>query len=463
MENCFMKRKITINLWDKIEYLSLNFQSNLDDEYKKANGIYYTGFELAYKIISDLFLKGSIQEPVYRNTFLEPCGGIGNFVFAYLKFIYMNYSLDKSEALSLFKNIYYCEQDIEAKKIYIDIIIKIAKIYFDLDISVNDLNIGGAIIFDLNNDNMNYLDIKKYFDINKFDIIVTNPPYKNLRAEKKHYSSEERFLVDKIKYDKIKNNAKNRYSLSTNAGANIFKYFIEEILLNYSHDNTQVALLIPSSILTDKSCEKLRMEIIKNNGLKKVFNIPENNKYINAHQSLTYLIVDKGSHTEIVDMINYEEYLSKVDITKLSNSNNGYSIIFLKEDEYDLLYKMMKFKKLKELDFIVNMRGELDLTLNKSSITNEISKFKLVKGRNINKYKLLECDNGYIKDSFVNASSKKSYITNDRIACQQIANLNKKNRLVFSYIPKNYVLGNSCNFIYVRENEKYEHIDLYFF
>ena len=44
-------------------------------------------------------------------------------------------------------------------------------------------------------------------------------------------------------------------------------------------------------------------------------------------------------------------------------------------------------------------------------------------------------------------NGKAHYLSLDRLVCQQISNISLNKRLKFSKIPKNIVLGNSCNFI----------------
>lgn len=447
-------------MWNELNESSLKFQQSLDMKYKKNNGIYYTGLELASKIIEDMFKNTSIKDPIWENTFFEPCGGVGNFIFAYLKYIYENFSLNKDQALKLIKNIYYCEMDREAQMIYIKNLIKFCRVYFEVNICREDLNIGNALIYNLNENNIDYIKVTKYFSKEKFDIIVTNPPYKSLRAEKRHYKTEEGYNRDKKKYEAIKKQAESIYKLSNRSSSNIFKYFVEDILMNYSHSSSIIAILIPSSILTDKSCKNLRKEILYNNSLKLLHSIPENNKYINAKQALTCLIIERKGKTDKVKISNTEDKDIIIDFNNFVSEEHGYAMMVLNEDEYLLLNKMIRFNKMKDFDFIINMRGELDLTLNKNYISSDETLYKLVKGRNINRYKLTECRNGFVSEEFVKLSPKSKYIHKNRIACQQIVNVSKDRRLMFTEVPKNYVLANSCNYIYIGKNN--ENIDLYY-
>lgn len=444
------------------------YQKEKDQTYRKDNGIFYTHIDLANKIISDLLCDITLKN-IHKKTFFEPAVGSGNFVFAYLAYIAQNYVLNRDEVLELYSNIYVCDSDKEALELYASNLFKSSQQLFGVELPTSfKPNIGGALVFNFDLKLSKYLTPLSYFDIDKFDFIVTNPPYKNLRAERRHYDSILEYKKTADFYSEIKNIAKTKFFYSGNHGANIFKYFTEEILLHYAKPDSKIALLIPSSILTDKSSISLRKYIIDNTNLKKIVSFPETTKYIDASQSITYLIIDKSGKTnqiEIANAINDKDILNlntiKISVHEIVNEETNYSILMLTEDEYHLLNKLNSFPKLKDLDFIVNSRGELDLTLNKHSITDQETKYILLKGRNIAYYLLNPSNNPeFVNDDFVENSPKKKYIMETRLACQQIVNLNKEQRLMFALVPPLYVLGNSCNFIFVEENE-YD-IDLFY-
>jgi len=149
-----------------------------------------------------------------------------------------------------------------------------------------------------------------------------------------------------------------------------------------------------------------------------------------------------------------------LDFTKFKKISKSNSIIYLSNEEYELLKSLESFPKLKDYDFIVNMRGELDLTASKDFITNDDTNLTLLRGRNISFYKLDLNETLNVKEDFLKHSTKSYFIKNLRIACQQISNINKTQRLVFSLVKPNYVLGNSCNFIFAGDNDFY--IDIYY-
>ncbi len=449
--------------WKKVNSISWNYQQKLDQSYRKEAGVYYTGLELAYQIIEDL-LGDKKNENVWEMKFLEPCVGIGNFVISYLKYVSENYNLTNSQKQQLLNNIYVCESDKKAVDLYSELMREAFAVYFDYEIPADyNLNIGGPLIFETGKEIVDYIPLTEYFEETKFDIVVTNPPYKNLRAEKKFYETLTAFENAKKNYEYIKNLASEKFKYSSRQSANLYKYFVEDILENYTTSNALVGLLIPSSILTDKSAEKLRRFIVEENKLQTIGMISESNKFISAKQAMVYLTIDKKGKTEDVTVTkNLSNKKLNIKADKLIDIDHNFSILILEdEEEYEKLNILKSHKKISELSFIVNMRGELDVTNNKRHIKDEKDKYILLRGRHIKPYQLtLEHENEYVDEKFVSRIPKQKYILNPRIACQQISNVNKDKRLIFAPIEPGYVLANSCNFVSIEEN-KFD-VDLYY-
>jgi Alw26I/Eco31I/Esp3I family type II restriction m6 adenine DNA methyltransferase len=133
----------------------------------------------------------------------------------------------------------------------------------------------------------------------------------------------------------------------------------------------------------------------------------------------------------------------------------------LSANEYNIWKKMKSFPTIGQLDYIVNRRGELDISLNKDAITTNKTKYLFARGRNIGYYQMIKTKvTEYAKQSFVDSTTKREFIKEERLVCQQIVNMAKKRRVSFTIVPKNVVLGNSCNFISLKDND--DNIDLYF-
>lgn len=456
-----------MNTWNRLITSSTDYQKSLVSEVKRQNGIYYTHPNLAYFIIKNMFSTTKLikEKCIWSLSFLEPCGGLGSFVFAYLRVIKEQFNLTKDQALNLIHNIYYCESDTLATKKYISLLKLFAKEYFDINIGMKDINMGGGLIYDLSSQQpVKYKPISNYFSKNKFDIIVTNPPYKNLRAEKRQFADIHDFFNARENYEQIKTDASGRFPLSPKGGANLYKYFSEEIISQYSHPGSRITLLIPSTILTDKTCSLLREHIIHKD-LTTVGYIPESSYAVDAKQSLSYLTMINqrviSNHDIQVIIHKGNTYsCSYINRKQLINASHDSSIIITDDHNYKILDLLERAPKIKDLSFILNQRGELDISLNKDFISKSPTSLKLIKGRNIHRYKMDDDNTLYVKPSFLAYSKKAKYTQNFRLACQQIVNIDKKERLIFSIIPPRHVLGNSCNFLNISDNRF--GIDLFF-
>lgn len=453
-----------LELWTSLKEKSRNIEREMDVLARKRTGSYYTDLQLTDVMMQELvqhIMKGEKRVIDYR--FFEPCVGTGNFVFSYIKAV-RNIGVNEKEAETLLNNIFVSDINEEAIEGYSESLRKLALLFWNIELTDEyfEKHTGTGLLIDVTTGSLEYIALEDVFpeEVAKggFDIIATNPPYKNLKAEKNQYSCEEEYEKDKEKYSTISQIVSKRFVYSNSGVLNLYKLFVEEIIDRYANDNAYVSLLIPSSIMSDKTSIKLRTHMLVDTNVISVKVISEGSRYIDAQQALSAILLRKGEKTKSIqvtkDYCGYQDNVTNVAIEDILNKNTGNAILAISEEEYRILKKLRAFPVIKELDFIANLRGELDLTANKNYIVSEDTGYHLLRGRNIGYYNLLSLESvDFVLPDFVNTTKKKAYIQQDRIICQQIANMNKERRITFSYVPKNYVLGNSCNFISVSENQ----------
>lgn len=443
---------------------STSFEVNLDSYYRRKTGSYYTSLELTIAMMKELIdnLPKHKRDHLYSLKFLEPCVGTGNFVFAYL-IVAQSLNYSKEKYLQLIDNIYVCDINSQALTQYKQIFSRLTKDFFGITLTEDyyNLHVGGSLLFDVDSDSPRYISIDEVFgkgSENSFDIIATNPPYKNLKAERSQYPTIKECEEDKQRYAKIAKLASQNLSYSVSGVVNIYKLFVEEIVERYATRNAEISLLIPSSILTDKTCEKLRKRLLNTTSFHTIKVIAENNRFINAQQALSAILLKKGVTGKKIKVTNdyggITEETTIVPIKDMLAGNNEHALLVLRPKQYKVLQKLNSYPKIRDLDFILNMRGELDLTTNKWAIKNEETPYPLLRGRHIGFYQLSATPiMEYVSPEFVNTVTKRNFIFGNRIICQQISNMAKERRLTFAPISENYVLGNSCNFITIKENE----------
>lgn len=459
-------------LWSYLSEKSRHIETGMDALTRKRTGSYYTNLKLTDVMMGELVehLKSDNQKKqLYEYRFLEPCVGAGNFVFSYIEAVRAT-GLNKETAQIMLDNIYVADVNIDALNGYRESLKKMAALFWGIELQEDyfERHMGTGLLLDVTASELNYININEIFSKEivetGFDIVATNPPYKNLKAERGHYSSDEEYDRDKDKYSAISKIVTKRFKYSTDGVLNLYKLFVEEIIDRYANETAFVSLLIPASIMSDKMCMKLRTHMLKDNKMISVKVIGEGSGFIDAQQALSAILLQKSKITDKVavvkDYCNNPNDIAEVAIKDIMNEDTGNAIVAVTSKEYRILRKLRQFPIVKELPFVSNLRGELDLTANKNSIISVNTGYPLVRGRNIGYYTLLNSsEKEYVAEGFVNTTKKKCYIEQERIICQQIANMNKERRVTFALVPQNYVLGNSCNFVSVSENP-YE-IDIY--
>ena len=450
-------------VWEDIRLCSKTVETNIDPLERKRTGSYYTDLELTdvmmHELVQNLIAN---KRDITECRLLEPCVGTGNFVFSYLKEI-STLSLSTADYQKVLDNIYVADINDNALKAYQNMLATFVRLYWniDLDECYFKSHIGKGLLIDVSADELHYTPITEVFPSevigNGFDIVVTNPPYKNLKAEKGHYPTYNDYKADKIKYASIAKIVSRKFRYSVDGVLNLYKLFVEEIIDAYANANAFVSLLIPASILSDKTCQKLRTYILKNQALLSVKMIPEGSGYIDAQQALCALLIQKGKKTDKIQMTKdfclSPEETTSIKIEDILSDNTGNAIMTVTGSEYVTLRKMRQWPVVKDLPYIINFRGELDLTSNRASITTENTGYPLLRGRNIGYYCLSETNEyEYASTDFVANTKKQNFIKTKRIICQQIANMHKERRVTFALVNENMVLANSCNFISVEKN-----------
>lgn len=433
--------------------------SNTDE--RKHNGIYYTNYVIAKRLAEDTIgLFENSFDPV-KLTFLEPCSGTGIFAIAYLDTVFQLNDKYLKTAQKIIDNLYFADIDGEALAILQDILPAYLRSRYGLNITIPTKNLYvGDVLFKLDTSNVTKVDLKSIFGVKDgFDIVLTNPPYKLLKANSNKYNGDTDNYKEEI--SKILSFIRKNNVYNYNSGTlNLYKLFVEEIIEKLTNNKSKIGLLIPSTLLSDKQSFGLRNRILHNYSFSTIYTIPEkNNFFLDITQAFCFFALNKEKTSQDIrlkinivaesDIDNSEMKLNKSDINAISSQQE---IVSTGQIGWKILNKIHKHHKINEISSIRNLRGELDLTLDKKFITHEATAYSLLRGNGVKEFNFSR-DDLFVQNNFVKKlNGKAHYLQSERIVCQQISNINLNKRLKFTKIPQNVVLGNSCNFIAINQN-----------
>src|SRR3989344_3535489 len=392
-------------------------------------------------------------------SFYEPCSGTGIFVIAYIDEVLGRIGNLNSKAFQKFVDqIYFSDIDSEA----IDLLLKLLPLYikskYNISIKINPKNyFKGDVLFSNHNGEIKKVSPKDIFRIPEgFDIVLTNPPYKLLKANGNKYKDEsnsnQHALDIKGVLDFIRTNNVYKFNQGT---LNYYKIFLEEILENYTHQSSKVGAIIPITLLNDKQSELLRKRIINKYKLFKIYIIPEKNEFFpDISQAFCFFALDKKEpgnviriNPKVTSQNDFANEGVEVNIDHIEKISETAPIVIESEIGWKILQKLNAFPKLRSLASVCNARGELDLTLDKGFITKERTSLPLLRGNNISEFSYT-LGEFFTDEKFMKKTAEKNkYISRERLVCQQISNIHLEKRLKFTKIPENIVLGNSCNFL----------------
>jgi len=443
---------------EAVELIGSLYETSLKDgeledvRKQRDSGIYFTN-----GILSDLVIKDAINQMSFKKLpkFLEPAAGMGSFVFAYIRNVFtfidengLNHKFSKQEIIN---SIYIVEKDKTSANTLLWLINAYIAIKYDekLTFLENNLYIGDAII---NNSTGNSENLSQRFKLDSaFDLIVTNPPYRLLKAS--HADSKE--LGKEI--DALKNLTNTvSYFDDITGVSNLYKMFVCKIFHELIDSDGVIGLVIPRSLLTDFQSTRLRKSIISSSKIYNIYDVPEGSHHFKGiGQAFSLLTLVKGGVTENVNLFTPDQKGSFDSsspttcrpLAFYSKISNELSLIPLSDEDANFLEKLSEYPRVKHCPQIVNFRGELDITIDSSYICEEETPFRFVQGADIGLFNLKETRRYVSTDFFPRPKDK--WIKMERIACQQISNAQQDRRLKWSLIPSGFILGNSCNFIAV--------------
>jgi len=431
----------------------------------REKGAIYTPIEVARKIVIDtvdLWVKrnGKTRIP----SVLDFGSGTGRFYFAALDYLEKKFRMSKKKIIE--NNLYAIDTDPIAVTLLLWKSCLLAGAHtknFVEEISKkivckNMLHVMDGRLAGLDSDEIKYADeFPQIFDHGGFDITVSNPPYFVLKGTGDGKNSGDAYdkykqrIEEEVKYFR----SNNFYNLSIEGMLNYYRLSIE-CIIKITNKTGSVGIICPATLFGDSSATKIRRELIDKNEISNIEYFPEKfNIFDNITQSTVIFTFNKGRPTSTISLKNNRDGVQiSVGAEIIKKIFTGYEIPLITSIEWSILEKISKFKKIKDIREIRNRRGELDLTFYRNAITSEDTRYPLIRGNSIRNGKIVKGKEFVKINEFLEQKSD-DYKNNDfdkiRIAGQQIVNIDAKKRLKFTLTQKNHILGNSCNYITVKE------------
>ena len=294
-----------------------------------------------------------------------------------------------------------------------------------------------------------------------FDAVIGNPPYGI-------FNKKQNQKVSLTATDNLIELIRKRFPEADEGMINAAKVFYANGFRLLSK-NGYLCMIIPFGILADTSSVKLRKNIFENHSFLRIDAFPERDStcrrvFEDAKMSTAVLLSSNTKQNCSINVgVTYEKAIpnkralfTKEDIA--AYSPKMMQIPMCSRETFDLLMKFrLRTDLLKFGDVSPCLTGELDMTLGKKYLTDDMSKPMLVKGVQIARYVFKtrneEISQGRIEyvdmeDFFTDCSfEKKEQTKYERIVLQGLSGINEKYRLKGAFVPANVILANSANFL----------------
>lgn len=429
----------------------------------KENGAVYTLKEITNEMVEKTIVN-AIQQKIKPSeiTCLDFASGTGRFYFEAVENLNQKYNLSLQKIVC--RNLFAIDIDETALSV---LRCKVISLFQKLNseiinaLSTNIINRNALIPkATLLSENENSIDLandfQNVFSTGGFDVVFSNPPYYLLKVNKK---ADEQQKLNGY-YLNLQSKVQNEINFFRTSG--IYQYSIEgmlnyyqlsiEMILRLTKTNGQIGIICPSSLFADLTSAKLRKHILTSHKLHFIRYYPEAARlFENVSQSTVIFYLQKNGKTDKIG-IEMSDNRFEIDFETIKNVfPTNFEIPLIDKTGWSILSKISRHKKVKDISFIRNRRGELDLTLYKPFITTKNTGWRLVRGNMISENGVIDKNGEFVEiDGFLSKKSvdfKTHDYNKERLICQQISNVDMQKRLKFVFCDKTDILGNSCNYI----------------
>lgn len=306
-----------------------------------------------------------------------------------------------------------------------------------------------------------------------FDAVLMNPPYGQLKVNASslpaRVSDDKRTEAARAKaLDLAKARAATTaaalkahpdYAFARGGVPDLPRFFIERAL-GLLCEGGRLACIVPSTFLADHRSQSLRRHLLESHRLDEVDLIPEDARlFLGVNQPTCVMVAVRGDRTEriavrraVVEPRDFrsrpvmvsKRLIETVDPDELRLPVCGRS-------EIALLRALHRHTRLGDLPWVHNLRGELDLTLDREYISRGSTGLPLIRGDQVDRYRsgLATKKESWVEPEFLArlSAAKSAHQGRVRLVSRQCAYLKRPRRLGFVPVEGGHVVGNSCNYI----------------
>jgi Alw26I/Eco31I/Esp3I family type II restriction m6 adenine DNA methyltransferase len=417
----------------------------------KEFGVFYTPLKIAREMAEQAVL-GSKSKVI-----IDPCAGTGNLLAAC-----MEYAANNRIKL---KRLIGIELDTFSSKVA-QKALNALKSSLKLDVEIEILNADSLDIFSQQ--------MELFANSVPTGTIIINPPYGKIKFESDKLKNQETKLdFDSMHSEKKQANfeelkikiKKVLGSLTAGKGSLEWSKVFLSLCFNRLTDGEKLIFIGPCGWLNSVSQNDIRKAIVANKSIEKIHFLSETfTGFETVNQPIAIVTMNTSQNSE-VELVNNFQDASSVDYQSLESlAHFGYPIPRITGEGLNLFIRLQSFPKFAEFTHFSNLRGEIDQSIDKSIFTREPTDLRLIRGENIGRFSELTvpeerrffADVEAFHNKFSTKPKGKAY-KKERIVCRQCSYMKQQRRLIFTLVPDNCVVGNSCNYI---ETPK---ADLYFF
>lgn len=302
-----------------------------------------------------------------------------------------------------------------------------------------------------------------------FDLVLVNPPFGRYKVDSDWLIAKE-MRLDPASLRLMRTSGKQRasalrdsgwYPLSSVGVLDKSRLGLERAM-QLTAPGGRVGAIVPTTLTADVHSTKLRMALLDDWCLEEANEFPENARlFYDVSQSTSAVVARRAGTTKSVAV--RSDVRSELDLRAPFQSRWPLGLIRALSPKCpipvraggvaDILELLHQHPNIGQLPDLVNARGEVDLTVFSSAITDDQAQMPLVRGDQVDCYR---SDLTSDKQRFVDAelfasrlrrSVKFRHAQSVRVVGRQCSYLYRHKRLSFAVVPPGQAVANSCNYI----------------